>query len=92
MHLELDMPSDCLTTDNIALISHEVKLSYAFWLFKQARITIGKAAKLADLNIYDFMSACKIHQVSVIDTTEQELRQELAGSMSRRALALKSWF
>lgn len=89
MHLELDMPSDCLTTDNTALISREVKLSYALWLFKQARITIGKAAKLAGLNIYDFMSACKNHQVSVIDTTEQELRQELASAATRRALAMK---
>jgi predicted HTH domain antitoxin len=88
MYLELEIPNDCLTTDNSALISCEVKLSYALWLFKQARVTMSKAAQLAGLTLYDFMAACKLHQVSVIDTTEQELRHELLSSIARRSKLL----
>jgi predicted HTH domain antitoxin len=88
MYLELDIPNDCLMTDDSELISSEVRLSYALWLFKQARVTISKAAHLAGLTLYDFMAACKLHQVSVIDTTEQELRQELLSSIARRSKLL----
>jgi predicted HTH domain antitoxin len=88
MHLELEIPNDCLMTDDSELISSEVRLSYALWLFKQARVTISKAAHLAGLTLYDFMAACKLHQVSVIDTTEQELRQELLSSIARRSKLL----
>ena len=50
-----------------------MRLSYALWLFKNARVTLTKAAELAGLDIYDFMSACKQNEVAVIDISKEEL-------------------
>jgi predicted HTH domain antitoxin len=84
MHIHFEIPTECTEDDSAEHITDEVKLSYALWLFKQARVTIGKAAKLAGLTLYDFMGACKLHQVSVINITEQELRDEIMSSNIRR--------
>ena len=46
-------------------------------LFKAARVTLSKAAELADMTIYDFMKVCKENQIAVIDITREELLQEL---------------
>lgn len=59
-----------------------MRLSYALWLFKNARVTLAKAAELAGLDMYDFMSACKQNGVAVIDISKEELLQELAGMRS----------
>jgi predicted HTH domain antitoxin len=60
-------------------IEHDVRLSYALWLFKNAKVTISKAAELAELNIYEFISACKKNDVAVIDMSKEELLEDLAG-------------
>ena len=57
-------------------------LSYSLSLFKIVKVTITKAADMAQLNIYDFMAACKQNQVPVIDISKQELLEEIAGVQS----------
>jgi len=37
-----------------------MRLSYALWLFKNAKVTLSKAAELAAMDIYAFMVECKI--------------------------------
>jgi predicted HTH domain antitoxin len=77
MQIAIELPSDYLALNKQEVVTKEVQLSYALWLFKQARITIGKAAQLAGLSLQDFMLACKQYQVSVLDITEQEIKEEL---------------
>jgi predicted HTH domain antitoxin len=43
------------------------------------RVTLVKAAELAGISLYDFMSICKTNQIPVIDITRDELLEELAG-------------
>jgi len=38
-----------------------------------------KAAELAGMNLYDFMSICKANRIPVIDITREELLEELSG-------------
>ena len=57
-------------------------LSYSLSLVKIVKVTITKAADMAQLNIYDFMAACKQNQVPVIDISKQELLEEIAGVQS----------
>jgi predicted HTH domain antitoxin len=64
------------------VIEREMRVSYALVLFKAARVTLSKAAELADLSIYDFMKVCKENQVSVISATREELLQELESMRS----------
>ncbi len=58
--------------------ARSISFFYALWLFKNAKLTIGKAAELARLDIYDFMTACKQNQVSIIDISREKLLEEIS--------------
>jgi predicted HTH domain antitoxin len=60
-------------------LKQEVRSSYALWLYQRGRVTLAKAAELAGISLYDFMSLCKSNQVPVIDMTREELLDEIAG-------------
>ena len=63
----------------MADIEQDIRLSYSLWLFKNAKVSISKAAELANLTIYEFMNACKKNDVPVIDMSKDELLDDLAG-------------
>lgn len=79
MQIAIDLPNDFVSFQSVADIEKDIRLSYALWLFKDTKVTITKAAELAHLDIYDFMTACKQNQVPVIDISRQELLDELEG-------------
>lgn len=83
MQIAVELPSDFVTFRQSTEIQREMRLSYALWLFKSAKVTVGKAAELAGLDIYDFMSACKENQIPVIDLGKQDLIKELQGIATR---------
>jgi predicted HTH domain antitoxin len=77
MKFAIELPRDFVEFQIPAQIEHDVRIAYALWLFKGAKVTIAKAAELAGLNIYEFIKACKDNQVSVIDISRDELLEEL---------------
>jgi len=77
MQVAINLPSDFVEMQTTDVIEQEMRISYALALFKAARVTLSKAAELADLNIYDFIRACKENRIPVIDITREELLQEL---------------
>jgi len=79
MQIAINLPNDFVSFQSAADIERDMRLSYSLWLFKNARVTLAKAAELAGLDIYDFMSACKQNEVAVIDISKEELLEELAG-------------
>ncbi len=79
MQIAIDLPNDFVAFQAIPEIRQEVRTSYALWLYQKERVTLVKAAELAGVNLYDFMSICKANQVPVIDITREELLEELAG-------------
>ena len=79
MQIVINLPNDFVSFQSAADIEKDMRLSYALWLFKNARVTLAKTAELAGLDIYDFMSACKQNEVAVIDISKEELLEELAG-------------
>jgi predicted HTH domain antitoxin len=79
MQIAIDLPNDFVSFQSVAVIEKDMRLSYSLWLFKNAKVNITKAAELAYLDIYDFMAACKKNQVPVIDISQQELLDEVAG-------------
>ena len=79
MQIAINLPNDFVSFQSAADIEKDMRLSYSQWLFKNARVTLTKAAELAGLDIYDFMSACKQNEVAVIDISKEELLEELAG-------------
>jgi predicted HTH domain antitoxin len=79
MQIAVNLPNDFVAFQSVAEIEKDMRISYAVWLFKNARVTLAKAAELADMDIYDFISTCKKNGVAVIDISKDELLEELAG-------------
>lgn len=79
MQIAINLPNDFVNFQSTADIEKDMRLSYSLWLFKNARVTLAKAAELAGLDIYDFMAACKQNQVAVIEISKEELLDEMAG-------------
>lgn len=79
MQIAIDLPDDFVAFQAVPDIRQEIRTSYALWLYQQGRVTLAKAAELAGVNLYDFMSICKINRIPIIDITRDELLEELAG-------------
>ncbi|HEY8034512.1 MAG TPA: UPF0175 family protein [Methylobacter sp.] len=79
MQIAVNLPNDFVSFQSAADIEKDMRLSYSLWLFKNARVTLSKAAELAGMDIYEFIAACKQNDVPVIDISKEELLEELAG-------------
>lgn len=79
MEITLTLPNNFTAFQSMADIEQDIRLSYSLWLFKNAKVSISKAAELANLTIYEFMNACKKNDVPVIDMSKDELLDDLAG-------------
>ena len=77
MQIAIELPNDFMAMQSEQQVKQEMCLSYALRLYKTAQITISKAAGLANLDIYEFMSRCKEEQIPVINVTREELLEEL---------------
>lgn len=77
MQIAINLPNDFVAFQSITDIEQEMRTSYALWLFKNTRVTLSKAAELADQNIYDFIATCKHNEVPIIDISKEELLEEL---------------
>ena len=78
MQIAINLPNDFVVLQPIKEIEQDIRLSYALWLFKNAKVTLSKAAELATLDIYDFLAECKKNEVPVINVSKEELLDELA--------------
>ena len=82
MLIDIDLPKDFVEFQTESEIRKEMRTSYALWLFQRGRVTFAKAATLAGIDLYDFMTVCKENQVAVIDISRDELIQEINGLKS----------
>ena len=82
MQVAIDLPSDFTQLRGYGQIVEELRLSYALRLFKTSEVSLSKAAEVAGMDLYDFMSACKQEKIPVIDISKEELEAELAGMLS----------
>ena len=76
MQVAIDLPNDFVETLTQDVVAREMRMTYALALFKDARVTLAKAAELAGMNVYEFISVCKTQGVPVIDISRDELVQE----------------
>lgn len=77
MQVSIEIPNDFMALEQLQEVQQEVQYSYALRLYKNAKVTIARAAQLAGVDIYQFMDLCKKEQIPVIDLSEDELKQEL---------------
>lgn len=79
MQIAIDLPNDVVAFQTAADLRQEVRASYALWLYQRERVTLAKAAEVAGVSLYDFMSLCKANQIPVIDLSREDLMAELEG-------------
>jgi predicted HTH domain antitoxin len=77
MQIAIDLPNDFVGMQTEQAIAKEMRLAYALTLCKESRVSLAKAAELADLDLYAFIAACKNERISVIDTSRDELLREM---------------
>ena len=78
MQVAINLPNEFVVLQPIQEIEHDMRLSNALWLFKNAKVTLSKAAELAAMDIYTFMAECKKNEVPVMNITKEELLEELS--------------
>ncbi|WP_020558918.1 UPF0175 family protein [Thiofilum flexile] len=84
MQIAIELPNDFTQLRGIEKIIKEIHLSYALRLYKSDEVTLSKAAELAGLDLYDFMSACKQEGIPTISISQEELLEDLNGFNSYR--------
>ncbi|CAG1021554.1 hypothetical protein DOJK_01074 [Patescibacteria group bacterium] len=77
MQITFNLPNDFVALQSLNQIEHDMRLSYALWLFKNAKVTLAKAAELANMTIYEFITLCQQNDIAIIDITKDELLEEL---------------
>ena len=77
MQIAIDLPNDFVGMQSEQTIAKEMRLAYALTLFKAHRVSLAKAAELANLDVYAFIAACKTEQITVIDSSHDELLDEM---------------
>jgi len=74
---KLDLPDDVAEELRNEDLTAKVKESLVLELLREHRISQGKAAELLDIHRSDLFPLMTKYQVSVIDLTPEELREEL---------------
>lgn len=77
--ITLTVPSDILLSLNESEkeLEKNIKLSLAIRLFQKNKLTLGKAAQLADLSRYDFESVLVDSGVSISSLSAQDVLQDV---------------
>ena len=78
MQLSINLPKNYVKFFNLNQLENDVLLNYALMLYKQERVSLSRGAEIANVNIYDFISACKQNNIPVINVTKDELKDELS--------------
>jgi predicted HTH domain antitoxin len=71
--LELNLPKTL--TEEIS--ENELRLYLAMMLYKERKLSMSQAAKLAGLALSDFMYELGKHKIGFTNITEEELEEEL---------------
>jgi len=77
MQIPIELPNDFVGMQTEQTIADEMRCAYALALLKAGRVSLAKAAELADRDIYSFLALCKEERVEVIDTSRDELLREM---------------
>jgi len=71
--LELNLPKTLIEE----ISENELRLYLAMILYKERKISMGQATKLAGLALSDFMYELGKHKIGFTNITEEELEEEL---------------
>jgi predicted HTH domain antitoxin len=75
------VPEDVLASLKVGVkrLEFDMRRSLALQYFRNRRLSMGKAAKLAGMNRFDFMDYLSNEGVVVFDYDENDMQEELKG-------------
>jgi predicted HTH domain antitoxin len=76
MQVLVDLPDEYFSFYDKPTLAKEIQVSLALLLFKQSKISIGKASNIAGMDLYEFIKECKKNEIPVISITVDELNDE----------------
>jgi predicted HTH domain antitoxin len=76
MQIVIEVPDHYLANQKLPLITQQLKLWTALLLFQSGQLSRGAACEWANVDIYTFLAACRDHQISVINSSPEELEAE----------------
>ena len=74
-YLELNLPKTLIEE----IGENELRLYLAMMLYKERKLSISQAAKVAGLTLSDFIYELGKHKIGFTNITEEELEEELRG-------------
>ena len=80
--IKLDVPSELSTPLSISgynreKLTEEVKHLLAISMFKRNALSLGQAAKLAELHLWDFIQLLNRHGLPIAEFDDEEIQTEL---------------
>lgn len=80
--IKFDVPSELTTAltllgYNREKLTQELKHLLAISLFKRNALSLGQAAKLAELYLWDFIQLLNQHEIPVAEFDDEEIQNEL---------------
>ena len=80
--ITLDVPSELSTPLSISgynreKLTKEAKRLLAISLFERNILSLGQAAKLAELHLWDFIHLLSQHEIPIAEYDDEEIQQEL---------------
>ncbi len=77
MQLILEIPDQYLQGKNQLQTARQIKLYAALLMFKSGQLSRGAACEFADVDIYDFLLACKQYQISLMDMPVEAIEADM---------------
>ncbi len=67
MQVVIDIPDKYFLDTTVGELTERLKLYTALLMYQKGELSSGAACEFAEVNRYTFMTACKQHNISLID-------------------------
>lgn len=86
MQITLEIPDQYLNQQNQSQVVAQIKLYAALLMFQSGQLSRGAACEFADVDIYQFLQACKQHHISVINATAESIEADMLRFQQRQTV------
>jgi predicted HTH domain antitoxin len=84
MEIVVNVPDEYLLNHTVVEMAGRLKLYTALLMFQSGQLSAGAACEFAGVDRYTFFTACKRHDIAVIDYEVEELEADFERLRRRR--------
>lgn len=86
MQITLEIPDQYFNQQTQNQAVAQIKLYAALLMFQSGQLSRGAACEFANVDIYQFLHACKQHHINVINTTAESIEADVLRFQQRQAI------